>query len=121
MSSFSPSLVGLFLVGLVAVLAPILIYITRTNSLPAVVLEILGGIIIGSQVLNWVHVDVLLRLLSSMGLSYLLFLAGLEVDLERLRGRLILVVGSSFLLSLGITHRVRAWCNGTDIIAAIYR
>jgi Kef-type K+ transport system membrane component KefB len=102
MSSFSPSLVGLFLVGLVAVLAPILIYITRTNSLPAVVLEILGGIIIGPQVLNLVHVDVLLRLLSSMGLSYLLFLAGLEVDLERLRGRLILVVGSSFLLSLGL-------------------
>ena len=34
--------------------------------------------------------------------AFLLFLAGLEVELERLRGRLLLFVGSSFLMALGL-------------------
>src|SRR5438067_9848372 len=37
-----------------------------------------------------------------MGLCYLRFLCGLEVDLARLRGRLLIVVGDAFLLSMGL-------------------
>jgi len=95
-------LFNLLLVGVVACLAPLLIYITRAYILPAVVLEIVGGIIIGPQVLNWVHVDVFLSFLSLMGLSYLLFLSGLEVDLHRLRGRITTLVGGGFLISFGL-------------------
>ena len=92
----------LLLVGVVGCLAPFLIYITRAHLVPTVVLEIVGGIIIGPQVLHLVYVDPILGYLSTMGLSYLLFLSGLEVDLARLRGRIMLVVGSAFLLSLGL-------------------
>jgi Kef-type K+ transport system membrane component KefB len=99
-------LFNLFLVGVVACLAPLLIYITRAYILPAVVLEIVGGIIIGPQVLNWVHVDVFLRFLSILGLSYLLFLSGLEVDLQRLRGRISILVGSGFLISFGLASLI---------------
>jgi len=102
MSVVSTVLFRLLLVGIVACLAPLLIYITRAHILPAVVLEIVGGIIIGPQVLHWVYVDPILSYLSAMGLSYLLFLSGLEVDLERLRGRIMIFVGSGFLLSLGL-------------------
>jgi Kef-type K+ transport system membrane component KefB len=102
MSIVSTVLFRLLLLGVVACLAPLLIYITRAHILPVVVLEIVGGIIIGPQVLHWVYVDPILRYLSLMGLSYLLFLSGLEVDLERLRGRIMIFVGSSFLLSLGL-------------------
>ena len=96
----SAVLINLFLVGVVACLAPLLIYITHAYLLPAIVLEIVGGIIIGPQVLNWVHVDVFLGFLSILGLSYLLFLSGLEVDLQRLRGKTMILVGSAFLISL---------------------
>jgi Kef-type K+ transport system membrane component KefB len=102
MSAVSPVLINLFLVGVVACLAPLLVYITRASVLPAVVLEIVGGILIGPQVLNWVHVDVFLGFLSSLGLSYLLFLSGLEVDLQRLRGRIMILVGGAFLISFGL-------------------
>ncbi len=102
MSIVSTDLFRLLLVGVVACLAPLLIYLTHASLLPAVVLEIVGGIIIGPQVLHWVSVDPILRYLSLMGLSYLLFLSGLEVDLERLRGRIMLLVGSGYLLSLGL-------------------
>ena len=97
---------------MVACLAPLLIYITRAYILPAVVLEIVGGIIIGPQVLNWVHVDVFLGFLSLLGLSYLLFLSGLEVDLQRLRGRITILVGSGFLISF-----ILASCIGFGLYA----
>jgi Kef-type K+ transport system membrane component KefB len=100
MSNLSSPVIGLLLVALVAFLAPFLIDITRARFLPAVVLEIVFGIIIGPQVLHWVNVDTSLSLLSEMGLCYLLFLSGMEVELERLRGRLLAIVGGGFLLSL---------------------
>ncbi len=102
MSIISTVLFRLLLVGVVACLAPLLVHITRAHLLPAVVLEIVGGIIIGPQVLHLVYIDPILGYLSAMGLSYLLFLSGLEVELERLRGRIMIFVGSGFLLSLGL-------------------
>ncbi len=100
MSNLSSTVVGLLLIALIAFLAPFLIYITRVRFLSAIVLEIVFGIIVGPQGLHWVNVDTSLRLLSEMGLCYLLFLSGMEVELERLRGRLLALVGSGFLLSL---------------------
>jgi Kef-type K+ transport system membrane component KefB len=108
----SAVLFNLFLVGVVGCLAPLLIYFTRASALPVVVLEIVGGIIIGPQVLNLVHIDVFLRFLSILGLSYLLFLSGLEVDLQRLRGRITILVGSGFLISF-----IQASCIGFGLYA----
>jgi Kef-type K+ transport system membrane component KefB len=99
-------LINLFLVGVVACLAPLLIHITRAYILPAVVLEIVGGIIIGPQGLNWAHVNVFLGFLSTMGLSYLFFLSGLEVDVQRLKGRIMILVGGAFLISFGLASLI---------------
>jgi Kef-type K+ transport system membrane component KefB len=99
-------LINLFLVGVVACLAPLLISITHAYILPTVVLEIVGGMIIGPQVLNWVHVDVFLGFLSTMGLSYLLFLSGLEVDVQRLKGRIMILAGGAFLISFGLASLI---------------
>ena len=106
MAIVSTVLFRLLLIGIVACLAPLLIYLTHASLLPAVVLEIVGGIIIGPQVLHLVSVDPVLRYFSLMGLSYLLFLSGLEVDLERLKGRIMLLVGGGFLLSLALAFLV---------------
>ena len=93
---------GLLIVTVGAFLAPLLLGLSPARRLSAVVLEIVAGIVIGPAVLGWVKVDVPISILSVFGLAFLLFLAGLEVELERLRGRLLLFVGSSFLLSLGL-------------------
>ena len=93
---------GLLIVAIVAFLAPLLLGLTPARRLPAIVLEIVAGIIIGPSVLGWVKVDLPISILSVLGLAFLLFLAGLEVELERLRGRLLVFVGSGFLLSLGL-------------------
>ena len=96
------SFTGLLIVAIVAFLAPLLLGLTPARRLPAIVLEIVAGIVIGPSVLGWVKVDLPISILSVLGLAFLLFLAGLEVELERLRGRLLMYVGLAFLLSLGL-------------------
>jgi Kef-type K+ transport system membrane component KefB len=93
---------GLLIVAVVAFLVPLLLGLSPARRLPPVVLEIAAGIVIGPSVLGWVRVDLPISILSVLGLAFLLFLAGLEVELERLRGRLLVFVGSAFLLSLGL-------------------
>jgi len=96
------SFVGLLIVAIVAFLAPLLLGLSPARRLPSVVVEIVVGIIIGPSVLGWVKVDLPISILSVFGLAFLLFLAGLEVELERLRGRLLLYVSLAFLASLGL-------------------
>jgi Kef-type K+ transport system membrane component KefB len=93
---------GLLLVAVVAFLAPLLLGLSPARRLPVVVLEIVAGILIGPAVLGWVRVDLPISILSELGLAFLLFLAGLEVELERLRGRLLLFVGLGFVLSFAL-------------------
>jgi Kef-type K+ transport system membrane component KefB len=96
------SFTGLLLVAAIAFLAPLLLGLLPIRGLPNVVLEIVAGIIIGPSVLGWVRIDLPLQILSLIGLAFLLFLSGLEVDLARLKGRLSFVVGGAFLLSFGL-------------------
>ena len=83
------SFVNLLVVVAVAVLAPLAVGYLPRLRVPAVVLEIVGGIIIGPSVLGWVHVDLPVAILALFGLAFLLFLAGLEIDVHHLRGRLL--------------------------------
>jgi Kef-type K+ transport system membrane component KefB len=70
--------------------------------LPSVVLEIVLGIVVGPSVLAWVHFDAPVEVLSLLGLAFLLLLAGLEVEFDMLRGRLLRLTALGFALSFGI-------------------
>src|SRR6266496_4213676 len=76
------SFVNLLVVVAVAVLAPLAVGYLPRLRVPAVVLEIIGGIIIGPSVLGWVHVDLPVAILALFGLAFLLFLAGLAIALS---------------------------------------
>ena len=94
------SFVNLLVVVAVAVLAPLTVGYLPRLRIPAVVLEIIGGIIIGPSVLGWVHVDLPVAILALFGLAFLLFLAGLEIDVHRLRGRLLRFAVLGYLVTL---------------------
>jgi Kef-type K+ transport system membrane component KefB len=49
-----------------------------------------------------VHPDLPIQILAIIGLAFLLFLAGLEIDFDRLRGRMLRTTGVAFALSFGI-------------------
>lgn len=78
---------NLLIVAALAFAAPFLLGLAPRLRLPAVVLEILAGIVVGPSGLGWVKVDQPVSILSLLGLSFLLFLAGMEIDIKRLRGQ----------------------------------
>ena len=98
------SFTNLLVVSAVAVLAPLTVGFAPRLRIPAVVLEIIGGIIIGPSVLGWVHVDLPVSILALFGLAFLLFLAGLEIDVHHLRGRLLRFAVLGYLMSLVLAY-----------------
>jgi Kef-type K+ transport system membrane component KefB len=97
---------GLVVVAAVALLAPLLLGLAPRLRLPSAVLEIVAGIVIGPALLGWVETDTVIRVFALFGLAYLLFLAGLEIDFERLRGRFLRVAGIGFVVSFLIALAV---------------
>jgi Kef-type K+ transport system membrane component KefB len=93
---------NLLIVVAAAFLAPLALGFFPRLRVPAIVLEILLGIIIGPSVLGWVTPDLPVSILSLIGLAFLLFLAGLEIDVERLRGRTLRVTAVAFAVSFAI-------------------
>lgn len=82
---------------------------------PAVVGEILAGVLIGPQVLNWVRPSEILHVLSDLGVLFLLFSVGLETRASELRrvGKPALLaavggVAAPFLLGYGAMLAFRA-------------
>jgi Kef-type K+ transport system membrane component KefB len=93
---------GLLVVSIIAVGAPLVAANVPGVKIPAVVLEILAGIVVGPSVLGWVEIDQPIAVLSLVGLAFLLFLAGLEIDLSSLRGDLLRLPLLGFALTLAI-------------------
>jgi Kef-type K+ transport system membrane component KefB len=80
--------------------APLALGLVPSVRLPAVVLEIVIGIVIGPAVLGWVEIDDPVEVIALVGLAFLLFLAGLEIDISALRGRLLRSASLGFAVSL---------------------
>src|SRR4051794_13445243 len=73
-------LTSLFVVVLVAALTPVVVGLLSRLRIPQVVVLILGGVVIGPEVLDLAHPDAI-ELLSNVGLGFLFLLAGYELDL----------------------------------------
>ncbi|MFL5798918.1 MAG: cation:proton antiporter [Actinomycetota bacterium] len=93
---------GLLIVSVVAFTSPLALGLFPKVKVPSAVLEIVLGIVIGPSVLNWVQPDLAIRVVALVGLAFLLFLAGLEVDVTRLRGRVLRLTTTGFVISLAL-------------------
>jgi len=90
----------LVLIAVAAVLGPIMAELAQGLRIPSVVIELSLGIVMGPYVLKLVHVNSLVTALSDMGLTFLMFLAGYELELQRLKGPPIRLAVLGWLLSL---------------------
>jgi len=107
---------GLLIVVAAGFIAPLALGFVPSLRLPAVVLEIVLGIIIGPDVLGWVEVDPVIAVMSLLGLAFLLFLAGLEIDIERLRGRPLRLAGAGFAASLVLALAIGFALGALDLV-----
>ncbi|HYU61085.1 MAG TPA: cation:proton antiporter [Solirubrobacterales bacterium] len=113
------SFTGLLIVAAVAFGAPFVLGLFPRLVLPAVVLEIVAGIAIGPSGLDWVDpTELPIAILSVVGLSFLLFLAGLEIDFERLRGRVLEIAGLGFAVSLALAVAIGLALEAGDFVAS---
>ncbi len=111
-----PGFSGLLIVVAVAFAAPFLLGLFPRVRLPSVVFEIVAGIIIGPSVLGWVEVDDTISVLALMGLAILLFLAGLEIDFGRLRGRLLQLALVGWVISFAIAFAISLLLKAVDLV-----
>ena len=93
---------GLAIVAAAALAAPLALGLFPRIRLPAIVLEIVLGVVIGPNVLGWVSIDTPIQVISLLGLAFLLLLAGLEVDYERFRGHLLRLTAVGYAVSFGL-------------------
>jgi Kef-type K+ transport system membrane component KefB len=109
------SFTSVVIVAAVALVAPLALGLTGLR-LPVIVLEILLGIVIGPQVLGWASVDEPVQVLSLIGLAFLLLLAGLEVEYDRFRGRLLRLTSLGYAVSFGIAVLVGLALQAGDLV-----
>ena len=93
---------NLLIVVAAGLLAPLALGFFPRVRLPAIVLEIVLGIVIGPSGLGWAKPDAPVSILALIGLAFLLFLSGLEIDPERLRGPIVKLTALGFAVSFAI-------------------
>ena len=112
------SLTAVLAVAAIAFLVPLGLGMVPSLRIPSVVLEIAAGIVIGPAVLGLVDADLPLGVLALLGLAFLLFLAGLEIDLDRLRGARLLSAAAGFVGSLAIALGIGLGLKAAGLIEA---
>ena len=116
---------GLLAVAAVAFLIPFLLGFLPRLRVPASVLEVVAGIALGPAGLAWVKADGPVMVFGLLGLAFLLFFAGLEIDFEHLRGRPLLLTLLGFAVSLGLAFAVASglgalgWLRSPWLVAII--
>jgi Kef-type K+ transport system membrane component KefB len=112
------SLMGVLIVAAIAFVVPLGLGLVPSLRIPSVVLEITAGILIGPAVLGLVEVDLPLEVLALLGLAFLLLLAGLEIDLDRLRGARLRSAAAGFVVSLAIALGIGLGLKAAGLIEA---
>ena len=103
---------SILIISVLAFITPMAINAVKKVKIPYVVGEILVGLIVGKSFLNVVHDDSWVIFLSDMGLAYLMYLSGFEIDFSQFKSkenkkkniRVVLTCFVMFLAALFISY-----------------
>lgn len=116
----SEALRTLVLIVAIAVLSPFAADVVRRwIRIPGVVIEIVCGMLIGPHVLGWAHLDEVIEVLAEMGLVFLIFLAGFEIDPDEVKGRPVTRALQGWLVSLGLGIVVAFGLHALDVTQSV--
>lgn len=104
----------IFVVLAAAVVAPLLAELPIGRRVPVVVLEVILGIVIGPHVLGLIQFDGFVDTMLKVGMAAVLFMAGMEIDFEKIRGRALslalrgwVISGGIAFLAIAVLHLIR--------------
>ena len=106
----------LLVIAIIAFLAPLVVTLAPWLRLPALVLEIFLGILVGPQVLDLVAVTEPIQVISEIGLATLIFLAGFELDPGRVRGTPAKLASLGWVTSVVLGLAAGAALQATDVV-----
>jgi Kef-type K+ transport system membrane component KefB len=115
---------NLAVVAAIAFASPLLLGLAPRLRVPSVLVEIAAGVALGPSWLGWVKADAPVQVMALIGVGFLLLLAGLEIDFDRLRGRTLTAALLGFALSFAIALAVAyalhaAGIGGSPLLIAV--
>ena len=96
----------LVIVGIAALAGLLVMLISPKLAIPVVVVELLLGILIGPQGLEWAEIDPTTDFLGDLGLGMLFFFAGYELDFDRIKGKPLELGALGWALSLVLAYGI---------------
>jgi Kef-type K+ transport system membrane component KefB len=109
-------LLSLLVIATIAAVAPLIVDLPRSVRIPVVVVEILGGILVGPHVLDIVDPGEVITFLSDAGLGFLFFLAGMEIDFEGIRGLPARLGARGWAISFGLGLAIAGVLQATGFV-----
>lgn len=106
----------LLLIAAAAMVAPILAELPKQLRIPVVVTEILLGLVIGPHGFDLARPDGMIAPLGELGLAFLLFIVGLEIDFDKIKGRPLELALKGWGLSLIAALVLMAFFNAIGLI-----
>jgi Kef-type K+ transport system membrane component KefB len=107
--------------GTIVVAAAVLVMVGRLVRMPAIVVYLLAGILIG-PVLGWVAMNPALGLISETGIALLLFLVGLELSFAKIRdvGKVAIAAGIGQVVFTAAGGYLLCWGLGFSLMEAVF-
>jgi Kef-type K+ transport system membrane component KefB len=107
--------------GIIAVCAALLVALGRVVRMPAIVVYLLCGVLIG-PVLGWVEMSEGLGLVSELGIALLLFLVGLELSFAKIRdvGKVAILAGIGQVIFTAAGGYLLCWLLGFGLMESVF-
>lgn len=109
-------------IGLALIAATVLAYVARFLRQPLLLAYIGAGLLIGPPGLGWIHNEQLIGELSGLGLAFLMFIVGLEIDVKKLvtSSRIVGLVGTVQVVSCGALAVLAMYALGYRGLPVLY-
>jgi Kef-type K+ transport system membrane component KefB len=109
----------LVIVTLAAVAAGLAGAVQPHLAIPVVVIEIVGGILVGPELLDLATPDEFIEFFSNLGLGMLFFFAGYEIDFDRIKGRPLRLGIIGWALSLVLAYSIGGLLAAAGIVISL--
>ena len=113
------SLINLLIVIGAMVLAPLIVDTIPRVKVPVVVVEIALGILIGPHALGLAARELFVEGLGHLGLAFLFFLAGFEIDFDHIRGLPLKLAAYGWVLSIVVSVAIATVLYTTGVIVLV--
>ncbi len=99
-----------------ATVAPLLGGLVFGPRVPPVVIEIVVGILLGPHLLHLTEKTTVVEFFSTLGLSFLFFMAGMEIDFEKIQGSPVMLALVTWFTSIAIGLTLGTLLQGTGVV-----